>query len=133
MSSDGGQTYTQGVFEHPGFGSVYMKLRVQVHTNRNRASFHSVTLSIGQSENIDARIIGGPPVNPRRILNDTLYDFTARGARDNDGFTDLFIEFISYGEGRIEMIVEFDNTVPDAYDRRHTVIMVAPQSTPTRR
>ena len=133
MSSDGGVTYSQNVFEHPGFGSVYMKLRVQIHTNRNRASFHAVTLSIGQSENIDARIIGGPPVNPRRVLADTLYDFTARGISNNDGYTDLFVEFLSFGEGRIEMIVEFDSSVPDAYNRRHTVIMNGSQSPPRAR
>ena len=57
-SSDGGQTYQKDVFEHPGFGSIFLILKIQIHTDRNRASFHTATLSIGESENIDARIIG---------------------------------------------------------------------------
>ena len=133
MSSDGGETYSQGVFEHPGFGSVFLKLRIQIHTNKTKASFHNVTLSIGESENIDARIIGGPPVNPRSVLSDTLYDFTTRGVKDNDGYTELFVEFLSYGEGRIEMLVEFDSSVPDGYNRKHTVIMQGSQAPPTAR
>jgi len=133
MSSDGGETYSQGVFEHPGFGSVFLKLRVQIHTNKKKASFHNVTLSIGESENIDARIIGGPPVNPRSVLSDTLYDFTTRGVKDNDSYTELFVEFLSYGEGRIEMLVEFDRSVPDGYNRKHTVIMQGSQSSSTAR
>ena len=108
-SNDGGLTYFQGDGYHRGWEySFYMKLRVQVHTDSNRAVFPTVSLHIGDSDNISAYIIGGPVVNPRRGLSSIIYDFSSRAVMNNNNFTELFVEFIPHRPGTIRMEVEFE-------------------------
>ena len=124
MSNDGGVTWTQRTFEQPAFGSIYLKVRIKVSTNRNRSSTHTVSLRINNSENINSRIIGGPVVNPRSILTAQIYEFTVRGTRNNEDFTELYVEFMSLGEGIKRMYLEFTDAESTVYDRVHQIRIV---------
>ena len=123
-SNDGGVTYFQGDGYHRGWGeSFFMKLRVQVHTDSNKATFPTISLYIGDSDNISAYIIGGAVVTPRIYYSYIKYDFTARAVKNNDKFTELFVEFIPHRPGIIEMEVEIthnDNRL-DEFKKKHTL------------
>jgi hypothetical protein len=107
-SNDGGETYFQGDGYHSGWdSSFFMKLRVQVHTDSNKPIFPSVTLQIGEIDNITSRIIGGPNVNPTSYQSYTIYKFETRAVNNNDNFTELFVEFIPHRPETIRMEVKF--------------------------
>jgi len=124
FSNDGGETYFQGDGYHRGWdSSFYMKVRIQVHTDSDKATFPTVSLHIGDSENITAYIIGGPVVNPRRGLSSIIYDFNTRAIKYNDNFTELFVEFIPHKPGPIEMEIEFEfnGKVLDNFKVKHGI------------
>jgi hypothetical protein len=109
FSNDGGVTYFQGDGYHRGWGSsFFMKLEVQVHTNSKRTVFPTVSLQIGNSNNISSHIIGGSTVNTREGTFGTVYDFTTPAVKNNDNFSELFVEFIPDRPGDIEIYVEFE-------------------------
>ena len=125
MSIDNGETYSTVIFEFPEPGNpICLKLRIQIQTNKKKEIFPQVTLFISNSEHVEAHILGGPSIMPRLLLSTyTIYDFTARGVKDNDQFTEVYVEFIPYEEEKIEIYVEFDDSVPDAYSRKGTLIL----------
>ena len=133
MSNDGGVTWTQRTFEQPAFQSICLKVRVRVSANRNRASTHAVTLRIDDSEHITSRVIGGPYVNPRSTVSAQFYDFIVRGVRDNEYFTELYVEFMSRGEGTKHMHLEFIDLDTNVYDRIHTLNIVGSRTSPGER
>jgi len=132
MSNDGGKNYSQYVFEQPAFGHVYLKVRIQIETNSKKASFYPVTLYVGYSEHILAYVIGGTTVEHRNTISIQAYDFYARGVENNDGYTELFIEFMSLGEGDGQLQVEFDKSVQhDNYNYIHPIKFVGSRNSPS--
>ena len=125
VSNDNGKTYVNGdFFELPEPGNpVHLKLRIQAHTNKNKAIYPQVSLSISDSEHIDARIVGGPTITPRGVLSaNIIYDFTIRAEKNNKEFFEVYMEFMPHSEDKIDIYWEIDG-VSDNYNRKGTLIL----------
>jgi hypothetical protein len=118
VSVDGGNEWTKsGPYVFPLDSSVYVKLKVRVYTNSNTESYPSVSLTIPNIEAVDAYIVDGPKVIPTIYVSNAIYTFKTRAVKNNTKDTELVVEFIPYSKTRVNMAVEFDDSVYSAYDR----------------
>jgi hypothetical protein len=75
-----------------------------------------VTLTLPDIDAIDAYIVGGPVVYPRKGVSNVSYDFMTRAIKDNQQFSELIIEFIPYCAVEFKVSVIFDDSIAPEYN-----------------
>ncbi|MDY3903782.1 MAG: hypothetical protein SO007_01145 [Candidatus Enteromonas sp.] len=123
-SIDNGATYGNERFELEVGQTVLMKVLVTVTTNKNEKEMINGSLTIPNINAIDAYYIRGKKITPTTdaINNITTYPFTIS---TNEDWTFIF-EFQPASEARVQMLLDFEEPIPEIYDGIYTIKFVNP-------
>lgn len=124
-SIDNGATYGNERVELEVGQTILMKVLVTVTTNKNDKEEIDGSLTIPNINAIDAYYLRGQKITPTvdTINNVTTYPFTIS---TNEDWTFIF-EFSPACEARVQMILDFEDPIPDIYDGIYTIKFVNPK------
>lgn len=131
-SKDAGHTYGNGTKEYEIGGTVYMKVKIIVSTNKADVESVGVKLTIPKITAVDARYVKG---NQRitsttdALLDVTTWEFSVSASKNPQEWEIVF-QFIPNAESDVKIELTFDDKIDEMYDRMDTVFFVAAEEEP---
>ena len=128
-SFDNGSTYGNERFELEVGKTILMKVLITITTNKAAKEDITGSLMIPNIKAIDAYYVRGQRITPTQdlIANTTTYPFTIN---TNEDWQFIF-EFSPVSEARVQMVLDFNEPIPDKYDGIYTIKFVNPTNSET--
>jgi hypothetical protein len=130
-SNDKGHSYGNGTKEYTTGETVYMKVICEVTSDKDETSQVTATLSIPNSEAINATYMDGQVITPvsDAANNVTTYEFTINASKEPTQ-VECVIQFKPTIAGTVSMTLAYDDKVDAAYDVHNALEFVKPTNAP---
>ena len=129
-SNDKGHSYGNGTKEYAVGENVYMKVLFEVTTNKTKTTQVTATLTIPNSEAVDAKYMDGQPITPVSdpVNNVTTYEFIVNSSNAPIPL-ECVIQFKPNAIGTVPMTLVYDDNLDASYDKQNTLEFVQTELT----
>lgn len=127
-SSDKGHSYGNGTKEYAVGETVYMKVLMEVTSNKKKTSQVVAVLTIPNSDAVDAKYMDGQIITPNSdpVNNVTTYEFTVNASNEPQQ-VECVIQYKPNAVGTVPMTFVYDDNLDSTYDKQNTLEFVEPE------